>query len=143
MSVEEKATVLEIRGGNALVRAKENSMCAGCASAGHCQSSDGERTVEAKNPLGARAGDEVVIAVPSSALLKASFVVYFLPVIGLLAGAAAAQILFGGSGDGETPSAAAGIGGIVGALLTVAATRLYVKKNTESTDVQPVIVRIT
>ena len=142
MDVEEKGVVVEERGKLALVRAAESSSCAGCASAGICHGGGAERTVEAENIVGARRGDKVVMTLPSGALLRASFQVYILPVIGLLAGAGITQVVVGRLAGQEAAGMAAGIGGLVGAAMTVVLLRVAGGKRSARSALRPRIVRL-
>ena len=142
MDIEEKGIVVEVRGSRAVVRALQGSQCAGCGSAKYCHGSGGEKTVEADNEIGAKAGDSVVMAVPSGALLRASFRVYILPVLGLLAGAAAMQLAVGRIAGPETAGMAAGIGGLVGAILSVVVLRLSGKSGDRGEGLRPRIMRL-
>jgi len=141
--IDEEGVVVGIEGGTALVRASAGSQCSGCAAAGSCQTGAGrERVVEADNALGAAEGERVILSVPSSALLKASFQVYMVPVIGVLLGAGAAQMtvqLLAGDAAG---GAAAGIGGVAGVVLSVLAVRAYRKRHPESGALRPRISKI-
>lgn len=84
----EKGFVEEVLHGKAVVRIQRSSACAHCESAGSCQVvSDKEMMVMVDNGLQARVGDLVEIGVPSGSVLKISFLVYFVPVIALIAGA--------------------------------------------------------
>ena len=78
MAVEEKGVVVGNAEGRAVVRAEAGSQCSGCGAAKYCRggTSEGEKIIEAENPVGAVHGDRVVIAVPAGALLRASFRVY-------------------------------------------------------------------
>jgi sigma-E factor negative regulatory protein RseC len=140
-SVEEKGYVVEVRDGYALVRAEENPQCAGCASSGFCQGTGGERIVEAINDIGAVTGECVVMAVPSRALLKASFQVYIVPIVGLLAGAAGAQLLVGRYVGPEQAGMAAGIGGLAGMVATILALRVFLGNRSSATALRPRIIR--
>jgi sigma-E factor negative regulatory protein RseC len=52
-----------------------------------------EMEVKALNPAGARVGDRIVLSFETSSLLKATFLIYVLPIIFLIAGAAFGQML--------------------------------------------------
>lgn len=141
--IDEEGIVVESRGGTALVRAVPGSQCSGCAAAGSCQSGAGrEREVEADNSLGAEAGERVVMSVPSGDLLKASFQVYMIPVIGVLLGAGAAQTVVQVMAGPAAAGAAAGLGGVAGVLLSVLAVRAYRKRHPESAALRPRISKI-
>jgi sigma-E factor negative regulatory protein RseC len=143
MDIEERGVVVGQGDGTALVRAHENPHCSGCAAAGSCRSGAGEeRVVEALNEVGAREGDEVLMAIPSGALLKASFQVYMVPVLGVLAGAGAAQAVAGALAGPEAGGMAAGAGGLAGAVLAVAGTKLFRRRYPDSGALLPRITRI-
>ena len=63
--------------------------CGHCGQKGYCQMFDGgdKMVVKAKNVLGAKMGDEVEIYLSSKKRLKGLFIIYILPVLGLLSGA--------------------------------------------------------
>ncbi len=72
----------------ALVRIQPSSACASCDSRDTCDvTSDKKMVIEVANDLQARIGDRVEISMPEGSLLKLSFLVYFLPVVALVAGA--------------------------------------------------------
>lgn len=141
--IDETGVVVGLKGKTALVRAASSSHCEGCAAAGACHAgTGGDRVVEAENTVGAVEGQEVVMSVPSRALLKASFQVYMIPVIGVLAGAGAAQLSVGLLAGPAAAAAAAGAGGVAGAVLAVAGTRLYRKYHPESAALRPRITKV-
>jgi sigma-E factor negative regulatory protein RseC len=143
MGVEEEGVVTEARGESALVRAVETSQCAGCVSAKFCHGggAGGEKIIEAVNTVGAREGDRVVISLPSTALLKASFQVYMVPVLGILAGAGAAQTAVNALAGPQAAGMAAGIGGLLGAILSVLAMRRLRHRSSAGKSLRPVIVK--
>lgn len=118
MAIEESGTVVEVRDRTALVRVRRTAACQGCAAAGRCHTGQGkdEQVIEARNDANAGVGDEVRVAISTGAVLGASARIYVLPVIGLLAGAAAAQALAGAFSAAGAADGAAGIGGIAGAV---------------------------
>lgn len=73
-------------GNEARVKISKSSACShDCASCGACSNPSYEITVS--NPVGALAGDRVVIESDSSQILKLSFVLYMLPVFVLIVSA--------------------------------------------------------
>jgi len=69
------------------VRLIAGDHCEGCAAKSMCKSEQGDRRImEAIDPLGVAVGDRVQVSVPGEAVLKASFLVYGLPLLLLLAG---------------------------------------------------------
>ena len=87
--LEEVGVVVRIEGELAIVKTKRSSMCDGCHSGGFCKTLGGgsDMEVAAKNEVGAKVGDEVKVTVASKTFLKASFLVYMVPVTALILGA--------------------------------------------------------
>ncbi len=94
--IEEYGTVVELKGkAVASVLCKKSSMCEHCASAGLCHMGDDSRSmvVEAHNTLGAEVGDKVKIVTSTKSFLQSSFLLYIVPIIGLVIGAIAGQLI--------------------------------------------------
>jgi sigma-E factor negative regulatory protein RseC len=144
MPIEENGTVVESRGSIALVRMQRSSACSGCASAGACHADrgEGEHLLEARNDIGAVAGEAVRVAVSARAVLGASARIYLLPVAGLVAGAGAAQVLAAALISAEAGERAAGVGGIAGAILGLLLARRLVKRAAGGGAPLPRITRI-
>lgn len=78
--------------GAALVRVSRVEACQACRSRAFCHAMGGqvqEHLVEVDNPLEARPGDQVQLALPGTSLLGASATLYILPALGLVLGALA------------------------------------------------------
>jgi sigma-E factor negative regulatory protein RseC len=85
---KEEGIVIKIVQEGAVVRVKKTDACHGCPSATLCHmGQSGEREVLAKNPVGAHKGQRVEIEIRDGLLLRASFIIYILPLFGLLIGA--------------------------------------------------------
>lgn len=91
--ITEIGTVQEIKKSYAVIKVQKTSACAHCSSRGSCDISDKDTTIEIINDLRAKEGDLVEISMPEGTLLKASFLVYLLPVIALIAGAFSGKAL--------------------------------------------------
>jgi sigma-E factor negative regulatory protein RseC len=98
--------------------------------------------VEVENGPGAAVGDRVMIAVPGGALLRATFQAYMVPVLGILAGAGFAQVLVQAVAGPRAAGMAAGLGGLAGGLLSIAALRRMRRDRPVGADLRPKIVRI-
>ena len=84
----EEGVVVRIVPDGAVVCVKRSDACHGCPSSQLCHmGTSGEREVVAKNPLGAREGQRVEIEVQDGLLVRASFIVYILPIVALIIGA--------------------------------------------------------
>lgn len=82
--VRQKGIVVEANGKRATVRFKKTDAC------GHCNAcfrfGSNEADIEMDNTLGAKKGDEVYIDMHANTVLKASAIVYGIPIIGLILG---------------------------------------------------------
>jgi sigma-E factor negative regulatory protein RseC len=81
-----------------------------------------------------RIGDEVRFGLAESAVLRASFVVYSLPLCGTLGGALLSQAMSPGSGDGATL-----LGALAGLLGGLAAVRWHAWRHAGDPALQPVL----
>ena len=82
--MEEKGKVVKIDNGVALVEMERTSACGRC---GICLQSSGDKPIlYVKDSLGARPGDDVLVSVDSKQILKAAFLIYLFPLVGLIAG---------------------------------------------------------
>lgn len=110
MKTYRKARVVSVEGGEAIVAVDPLVGCGHCHEPGGCGGAAGDglglRRTEfrALNTLGAQPGDWVSVAVPDQGPRVAALLVYGLPVLGLLAGAALAGLA--GLGDGGAALAA-------------------------------------
>jgi sigma-E factor negative regulatory protein RseC len=87
--IEERATVVEVQPGRARVQTLRSGACGSCKARGGCSGLGGgrEARVWVSDPLGVTVGDRVVIAVPGGTVVRASLLLYLVPVVALLAGA--------------------------------------------------------
>ncbi len=127
--IEERAVVLAVGPGLAEVQALRRGSCGSCSANGACGTSLLERFFGRRalrltlvDPIGVRAGDEVVVGVPEEALLRAAFAAYLVPLLSLIGAAIAARevALWLGVGSVEPWSLLGGVVGFVGALRWVA-----------------------
>jgi sigma-E factor negative regulatory protein RseC len=94
--LEEFGNVVELKGKMvAVVLCQKGSFCKNCASMQSCQVSDDNRSmlVEAHNVIGAAVGDRVRLVTSSKSFLQSSFLLYIVPLIALIIGAAAGHIV--------------------------------------------------
>lgn len=95
--MEQYGEVIDIRDQLAVVRVRRHSACRQCGRCG-MGITGGEPLdpeVEVRNPIGAQVGQVVRITMDTRQLLLASFIVYLLPILGLILG-----IILGGSLSG-------------------------------------------
>lgn len=75
--------------GVAWVQTQRSSACKSCSSRHSCNPGEQgkDMEVEARNDIGARVGDEIVLNLDTGPLLKATFLLYVVPIICMIAGA--------------------------------------------------------
>ncbi|WP_446899103.1 SoxR reducing system RseC family protein [Clostridium sp. LBM24168] len=83
MKNESSGVVIEVKDDIAKVRTSNHSDCENC---GACPGSAAS-IVNARNPVGAKPGQHVTFEIEETNMLKAAFVVYILPLIGIFFGA--------------------------------------------------------
>lgn len=85
----ETGIVTKLKSKEAWVTTTRTGACEACAAKGSCRTLGGgkEMEVEAINTVGARVGDTVIIGFETSSLLKISFLLYIVPVFGMIVGA--------------------------------------------------------
>jgi sigma-E factor negative regulatory protein RseC len=87
--LEETGVVVEqIRPGRVRIKVTRSTACDCCASSAVCQALTGqdEMLVEACDGVGVQPGQKVVIAIREKTLLWASFLIYILPLAGMIMG---------------------------------------------------------
>ena len=124
--IEEHGLIVALEGDSAWVETRRRSACGSCESEQGCGTALlaqalGNRTVRvrADNTLGAGLGEQVVLGLDETAMVRASLVLYLIPLLGLLIGAAlgtagAERWL---SGHAELTSIITGSLGLIGGLL--------------------------
>ncbi len=121
--IEESAQVVSVEGEYAWVESERRSSCSSCSAKG-CGTGAlskvlGARVqrMKARNPINAVAGDEVVIGIDESILLKGSLYVYIVPLLLMLIGGLFGEVLAPQWGsDGEGLSLLFGLIGLAGGL---------------------------
>ncbi len=93
MAIEE-GVVTGIEESFALVKVVRKTACAHCPSAGSCHiESDRDMLVKAQNEAGARIGQRVKLFISPGSILAASFLLYLVPLFGLVMGAAIGKLV--------------------------------------------------
>ncbi len=90
MGIDETGVVISISGETALVKVEEGEHCSTCASQSGCSRDDEtptQKTVEAINTLNVQVGQKVKLHLKSTDIVKASLLMFVLPLTFLLAGA--------------------------------------------------------
>lgn len=123
--IVEYGTIVELKGRQiALVLCQKQSACKHCPSSGACQVGDDGQSmlVESFNQIGAEVGDKVKVVTSTKHFLQSSFVLYILPVIGLLIGAVAGRLIADNTQVGVEPellAALIGVAFMVGSFLCI------------------------
>ena len=138
----EKGIVDKLENDVAWVRARRKSACGTCANKSHCSSIDGGKhmLVKVNNALNAKKGDSVEFHLSSSFLLQCTFIIYIVPVLGLISGAIAAAPL--AQLTGVSLSVATAVSTITGFLTAVWFSRSLIRKRTNNDRFLPNITRV-
>lgn len=130
--------------GFAFVRTTGGEGCGSCGCRGACQALGGgtERKITALNRAGATVGDQVLITTGSGSFLKASFVVYLLPILALILGSVigekyGAQIW--AAADPETVSVLVGLLCLGVSFMVI---RLFNRRLSQNQEYYPVIEKV-
>jgi sigma-E factor negative regulatory protein RseC len=145
--IEESGQVVEVQGEFAWIESERTSTCGSCAVRKGCGTSAiakvlGQRRVRLRvlNRIHASVGDNVVIGIAESGLVRGSLAVYAAPLLGLFAGALAGQLLgkqlFGMASD--LLAIAGAIGGFVAALIWL---KRFSRNTEKDVTYQPVVLR--
>jgi len=140
--IEESGTVVAVHGDSVWVQTIRQSACQSCSARAGCgqrvlaRMSGGRASqVLVANGLGARVGDQVVIGIAEQALMKASLLVYFMPLVFLVLAAVAADQWLGA---GEGGSILAGLAGLAAGFGLVA---LFQRRHSKDATLQPRLLR--
>ncbi len=139
--IEEEGVVAEVIGDIAKVAVLTKSACEQCASAGVCHPGD-QDFMEASNPLGAKKGQKVKVVVAPQVYLKASIILYGVPMAAFIAGAIVAKNLAEKYGSAANSDLWAFVAGTACLLLSFIYIRAYNKKVEKTQKYKPTIVEI-
>jgi sigma-E factor negative regulatory protein RseC len=129
--IEEVGTIVELKDRQvAVVHCRRNSACDHCPSSGVCKTGDDNDTmlVDALNQVGAAVGDQVKIVTSTRHFLQSSFMLYIVPIIGLLIGALLGQSVGERSASGIDPSLLSALTAVVFLVVTFLAIRFATRK---------------
>jgi sigma-E factor negative regulatory protein RseC len=146
--IEEVGQVVDVQGEFAWIESERTTTCGNCAVRKGCGTSAiaqvlGQRRVRLRvlNRIQARVGDEVVIGISESGVVRGSLAVYAAPLFGLFAGALAGQVL-GNSVlemQSDLPAVAGAIAGFVAALAWL---KRFSRDRENDAAYQPVALRL-
>ncbi len=126
----------------AWVKTTRTSACANCDHKDHCQMVEGSdhMIVKARNAVKAHVGDEVELYLDPRVRFKSIFMVYVLPIIGLMTGAFMAEAL--AAPLGVSVSLAMPLLSIGGFFLAYLLTRRFADRLATRNQLNPVIRRV-
>lgn len=132
--MQETGTVVEISGDRARIEFSRTSACGSCRA---CHFSQDGKTVFMEVSSGGKMekGDRVRMALESRAVMKAAAILYLIPLAGIIAGVAAAQVA-------GAPAIFQLLAGITGALAGGLIVRVIDKKIGRRNEYVPRIVEI-
>lgn len=142
--MEEEGRVTAVDGIYAFVTAKPSSACEGCSQKGVCHvlGGSGDMIIKAANNVRANVGDRVMVAISSKTFLKASAVIYLLPVAALIAGGIFGRSVAPHLNLNIQAEAVSAIFGLIFLLVSFVAVKLLSSKIGESKADQARIVRV-
>ena len=123
--IEASGIVVELEAGRAGIQPLEAPGCHGCSTGGCGTASLAryfrrrQRTLWVGNGIGAKLGDSVIIGMEESSLMRMTWTVYALPLLGLLLGGIVGEEL----ADGASPELAAPLLGLMGLFTGIAVAR--------------------
>lgn len=140
--IEEEGIVIETTGGLAKVSILAKSACEKCASSEVCHPQGEDSYMEASNPLGAKKGQKVKVVVAPQVYLKASIILYGIPMTVFIAAAIIGKNLaekFSGEANSDLW---AFISGMAFMAVSFFFLRRYNQKVEKTQEYKPVIVEI-
>ena len=138
----ETGTIEKTENNWAWVKTRRKSACAGCGQKDHCHSVDGAdlMIVKAENLVNARRGDLVEVYLSTAAKMKCLFMIYILPVLGLLIGAFAAESL--SNRIGLNPDIGLALFALLGFGIALLAVRAFNNRVARTSSLTPAVRRV-
>lgn len=142
--LEEEGRVTAVDGGYAFVAAQPSSACEGCSQKGVCHvlGGSGEMIIKASNVIRAEVGDRVIVAISSKTFIKASAVIYLLPVTALITGAVFGKSIAPHLSLNIQPEAVSAIFGFTSLLVSFIAVKLLSARIGESEAGRARVIRV-
>ena len=138
--IEELGKVVATQGPMAWIETQRSSACDACSAKSGCGHSAlaklGAKSVhmEARCDIEVSVGDQVVVGVPESVMVKSSLLAYLMPLVMMLVGALIADSM--GASDDATALAA-----VLGLAFGFVVLRWHFKKNQHDSRYQPQVLR--
>jgi positive regulator of sigma E activity len=140
--IEEEGIVVETTGDTARVSVLAKSACEKCAAAGVCHPGGDDSLMEAQNPLHAQKGQRVKVVLAPQVFLKASIILYGIPMAVFVAAAIIGKNLALRFGSEAGSDLWAFLAGAVCLFVSFFFIRRYNKKVERTQEYKPVIVEI-
>lgn len=137
MKKEQIGIVVEVHGDMAKVRATRHGDCKNC---GACPG-DNAMILDARNPIGAKVGQNVTFEIQEVNMLQAAFIVYMLPLAAIFIGAVAGAYAANSMGSNSVVTFQV-IGGIIAFALSVLYIKFFDKSARNNAKMQPVITKV-
>ena len=136
MKKESEGIVIETTEGFAKVKASRHGDCKNC---GACPG-DNATVVDAKNPIGAKAGEHVIFEIREQNVIKAAFIVYIMPIISIFLGVLVGTWIFDFVGFYEMVFKVAG--GLVFFIISLIYIKVFDRATAKDDASKPVIKKI-
>ncbi len=93
--IEEEGIVIDNRDGKAVIMTQRTTACEGCASINICEMSPDSKhmTLLADNPINARKGDRVLIAIEDRSAFRLTFLTYLILLLAFIIGVFAGKLI--------------------------------------------------
>jgi sigma-E factor negative regulatory protein RseC len=136
MVKDEQGLIIELLENNiAKVKVGRHNECKNC---GACPG-DNSLVIEAKNPIGAKAGQRISFQMKDTNMLMAAFVVYIVPLVAVVIGVVVGQIIAKGFGYSIRGFQIGG--GVITFILSMINIKWFEKYAHNNDKMQPVITR--
>lgn len=138
----EEGVVVRVDGDDAWVKTVRGDACESCSSKAACHTMGGgkEMQVPALNPIGARVGDRVLLKMDTLPFLKGTFLVYMVPILLLVVGAAIGEwVSLVSNLQPPLPSVLFAFGGLAAGLLFM---KIVANRLAQKADYRPRIARV-
>jgi positive regulator of sigma E activity len=140
--VIEEGIVVEQKGGQVLVSMDRREACEGCPTTHICKADGNRMILRAKDPLGVSIGQKVKVAVEPANYLYPAFWVYGFPLISLIAGAIAGQLLSMVLSQKEHSQIFSAAGGVVGLALSLFVVKWFNSRLEKGLEYLPVVFEV-
>lgn len=140
--VIEEGIVVEQKGGQVLVSMDRREACEGCPTTHICKADGNRMILRAKDPLGASIGQKVKVAVEPANYLYPAFWVYGFPLISLIGGAIAGQLLSMALSQREHNQIFSAVGGVIGLALSLFVVKWFNSRLEKGLEYLPVVIEV-